>query len=174
MTPTQRKAMEQAMEALATLLDDARLVSNGTMAASALTTYMTDAEDAITALRAALAEQPAEQEPVADDQIRRIYDGATHAAAMAVFMTRMDAEQPDADDMGVSGWLQEAEDRVKRRATQPLESLLYTAPQPAKRVPLTDEQKQRIHNETGAGHALICLVESYIIESAHGTTGETK
>ena len=29
-------------------------------------------------------------------------------------------------------------------------------------VPLTDEQKQRIHNETGAGHSLICLVESYI------------
>lgn len=28
--------------------------------------------------------------------------------------------------------------------------------------PLTDEQKQAIHNATGAGHALICLVESYI------------
>ena len=27
---------------------------------------------------------------------------------------------------------------------------------------LTDEQKQEIHNQTGAGHALICLVESYI------------
>ena len=25
---------------------------------------------------------------------------------------------------------------------------------------LTDEQKQEIHNQTGAGHALICLVES--------------
>ena len=32
-------------------------------------------------------------------------------------------------------------------------------PQP---TPLTDEQKQAIHNETGAGHSLICLVESYI------------
>lgn len=30
------------------------------------------------------------------------------------------------------------------------------------RKPLTDDQKQAIHNETGAGHALICLVESYI------------
>ena len=29
-------------------------------------------------------------------------------------------------------------------------------------VPLTDEQKQQIHDATGAGHALICLVESYI------------
>ena len=28
--------------------------------------------------------------------------------------------------------------------------------------PLSDEQKQEIHNETGAGHALISLVESYI------------
>jgi len=27
---------------------------------------------------------------------------------------------------------------------------------------LTDEQKQEIHNQTGAGHALICLVESYV------------
>ena len=32
---------------------------------------------------------------------------------------------------------------------------------PAPVVPLTDEQKQRIHNETGAGHSLFCLVESY-------------
>ena len=28
--------------------------------------------------------------------------------------------------------------------------------------PLSDDQKQEIHNETGAGHALISLVESYI------------
>lgn len=33
--------------------------------------------------------------------------------------------------------------------------------------PLSDEQKQEIHNETGAGHALISLVESYITK---GTT----
>lgn len=31
-------------------------------------------------------------------------------------------------------------------------------------------QKQQIHNETGAGHALICLVESYLLE-AHGIKG---
>lgn len=37
---------------------------------------------------------------------------------------------------------------------------LYTTPQQSQ--PLTDEQKQHIHNQTGAGHALICLVESYI------------
>lgn len=35
------------------------------------------------------------------------------------------------------------------------------ASQPAQE-PLTDAQKQEIHNHTGAGHALICLVESYI------------
>ena len=39
-------------------------------------------------------------------------------------------------------------------------SVLYLAP--PHRKPLTDEQKQTIHNETGAGHSLICLVESYI------------
>lgn len=36
--------------------------------------------------------------------------------------------------------------------------------------PLTDGQKQRIHNETGAGHALICLVEGYVFDS-HGIKG---
>ena len=79
-------------------------------------------------LRAALA-QPAEVEPVADERASLIYDSATHAAAMAVFMTRMDAERPDSDDLGISGWLQEAEYRIKRRAKQSLESLLQTAPQ---------------------------------------------
>lgn len=42
---------------------------------------------------------------------------------------------------------------------------VLAAPQ---RQPLTDEQKQRIHNETGAGHSLICLVESYINEITKG------
>ena len=41
----------------------------------------------------------------------------------------------------------------------------YTSPQAAQ--PLSDEQKQEIHHETGAGHALISLVESYITK---GTT----
>ena len=49
-----------------------------------------------------------------------------------------------------------------------------TTPQPtqaqAGAVPLSAAQKQQIHNETGAGHALICLVESYLLE-AHGIKG---
>ena len=74
------------------------------------------------------------------------YDSATHAAAMAVFMTRMDSEQPDADDKGVSGWLQEAEERIKLRASQTL-SELVTTPQPQpKQEPaaLTDEEKTEL------------------------------
>ena len=47
---------------------------------------------------------------------------------------------------------------------------LYTAPQPVEREPLSAAQKQHIHNETGAGHALICLVESYLLD-AHGIKG---
>ena len=51
---------------------------------------------------------------------------------------------------------------------------LYTLPQPtqaqAVAVPLTAAQKQQIHNETGAGHALICIVESYLLE-AHNIKG---
>ena len=42
---------------------------------------------------------------------------------------------------------------------------LYTAPQPVAREPLTPAQKQHIHNETGAGHSLICLVESYLLDA---------
>ena len=47
---------------------------------------------------------------------------------------------------------------------------LYAAPQPVAREPLSAAQKQHIHNETGAGHALICLVESYLLD-AHGIKG---
>lgn len=59
-----REVMQQARDALASLLDDAKLVSSGMIAPSALTTYMIDAEDAIAALRAALAEQA---QPVASE-----------------------------------------------------------------------------------------------------------
>ena len=57
----------------------------------------------------------------------------------------------------------------------PSETPLYAAPQPVEREPLSAAQKQHIHNETGAGHALICLVESYLLDangikgSQHGT-----
>jgi len=69
-----------------------------------------------------------EQEHFGDADARTgIYDAATYASAMAVFMTRMDAEQPDADDKGVSGWLQDAEDRIRSRASQPLEKLISQA-----------------------------------------------
>ena len=47
---------------------------------------------------------------------------------------------------------------------------LYTAPQPVAREPLSAAQKQHIHNETGAGHSLICLVESYLLD-AHSIKG---
>ena len=47
---------------------------------------------------------------------------------------------------------------------------LYAAPQPVAREPLSAAQKQHTHNETGAGHALICLVESYLLD-ANGIKG---
>ena len=51
-----------------------------------------------------------------DVEGRRIAaEAENHACSLAVWMTRMDAESPDADDLGVSGWLQEAEERIKRR-----------------------------------------------------------
>lgn len=80
-----------------------------------------------------LVQDHARQQPrreLMDNEARRIYNEATYHASLAVFMTRMDAEHPDADDKGVSGWLQEAEYRVKRRITE--------------REPLTDEQIEKI------------------------------
>ena len=85
------------------------------------------------------AQAQAGLEATDSERNRRIYDAATHAAAIAVFMTRMDAEHPDADDKGVSGWLEEAEERVKQRASQSLGATLNNRPQQAAQVPLTDE-----------------------------------
>ena len=48
---------------------------------------------------------------------------------------------------------------------------VFAAHQPVAREPLSAAQKQHIHNETGAGHALICLVESYLLD-AHGIKGD--
>ena len=66
-----------------------------------------------------------------------------------------------------NGW-QENNPRLR------LVSRLYRTQQPTRAqagaVPLTAAQKQQIHNETGAGHALICLVESYLLE-AHNIKG---
>jgi hypothetical protein len=44
-----------------------------------------------------------------------------HACAIAVWMVKMEATEPDADDRGVAGWLDEAEQRVKRRAQRNLD-----------------------------------------------------
>lgn len=71
--------------------------------------------DKIVACHNSYTQQRHKREPLENEQARRIYNSATYSASMAVFMTRIDAEHPDADDKGVSGWLQEAEDRVKHR-----------------------------------------------------------
>lgn len=72
-----------------------------------------------------------------DNEARRIYNAATYHASLAVFMTRMDAENPDADDKGVSGWLQEAEDRVKRRITEAAHEIgQAAAPQQGEQEPV--------------------------------------
>lgn len=45
----------------------------------------------------------------------RAAEAERHACAIVVWMTKMDAVDSDADDKGVSGWLEEAEARVKAR-----------------------------------------------------------
>jgi hypothetical protein len=70
--------------------------------------------------------------------------------------TSPDVAREEADDMMATG-------RGEIYEVVPL----FTAP--PVREPLSPEQKQEIHNATGAGHALICLVESYLL-AHHGIT----
>ena len=72
-------------------------------------------------------------------------------------------------DCGCSTENQRLLDRIIDRIQQ--YDRANTAPQPVARLPLSAAQKQHIHNETGAGHALICLVESYLLD-AHGIKGD--
>lgn len=115
MTPTQRKAMEQALDGL---IESARLLG-ATQAKKGFGCY--SREDAVlerawhesiakhsTALRAALAEQPAEQEPVATVQ-QKVPEGVE--AHLHHFL--------------------------------PVGTKLYTAPQPAKQ-PLTEDEAKAI------------------------------
>lgn len=44
---------------------------------------------------------------------RDVEQGTRHACSIAVWMTLMDALEPDADDKGLDGWMREAEQRVK-------------------------------------------------------------
>ena len=47
-----------------------------------------------------------------------VAEAEQHACSIAVWMTKMDATADDADDKGVAGWLDEAEQRVKRRGAK--------------------------------------------------------
>ena len=49
-------------------------------------------------------------------QLLAAIEAERHACSIAVWMTKMDATDEDADDLGVAGWLEEAEQRVKNRS----------------------------------------------------------
>ena len=49
---------------------------------------------------------------------KMVAEAEQHACSIAVWMTKMDATADDADDKGVAGWLDEAEQRVKRRGVK--------------------------------------------------------
>ncbi len=53
------------------------------------------------------------------DACKKAADAERHACSIVVWMAAMEASEPDSDDLGVSGWLQEAETRIKRRAGTP-------------------------------------------------------
>lgn len=64
-----------------------------------------------------------QQEPVASKQtftraeVIRAIEAERHACSIAVWMTLMEATEPDADDKGLAGWMTEAEQRIKNRSS---------------------------------------------------------
>lgn len=120
MTPTQRAAMEQALEKL-------KAIASGEDYGK-LTTVIDE-------VSAALAEQPAE--PVA---WQGVYDPT---------------------------------DLYWRKPPQTDVRPLYTAPQPGKRVPLTEEQIDALWLDSISG-PLTATKFARTIERAHGITGETE
>lgn len=46
---------------------------------------------------------------------KTVAEAERHACSIAVWMTLQDALEPDADDMGLDGWMREAEARIKAR-----------------------------------------------------------
>ena len=71
-----------------------------------------------------MVRRPAQQqEPVASKQtftraeVIRAIEAERHACSIAVWMTLMEATEPDADDKGLAGWMTEAEQRIKNRSS---------------------------------------------------------
>jgi len=99
----------------------------------------------IRAIEAKLREKNAcpqpEQQPLTMDHVhamcRTAGETENHACAIAVWMTKQDAVADDADDKGVAGWLDEAENRIKSRCRMRIPSATPNAPA---QQPLTDEQ----------------------------------
>lgn len=74
---------------------------------------------------ASVAAVSAPQQPAAQSEPKQTFtrkeliaaiEAERHACSIAVWMTKMDAVDPGADDRGVAGWLEEAEQRIKNRS----------------------------------------------------------
>ena len=50
-------------------------------------------------------------------EVIRAIEAERHACSIAVWMTLMEATEPDADDKGLAGWMTEAEQRIKNRSS---------------------------------------------------------
>ena len=126
-----KEAMKLALEALEHMLEDAKQ--------ERLTVeYWNECVDAITALREALAEQPAQQEPVAYAVYHRKGGGKS--------LHWPEQHSPDGD------------------ANEYQLVPLYTSP-PAQRKPLTDEQIYDMYNEPRSDAEMVEFARA--IEAAH-------
>ncbi len=96
--------------------------------------------------RAALAAQPAE--PVATKQtftraeVIAAIEAERHACSLAVWMTLMDAIDPGADDLGLDGWMREAEQRIKNRSANDPEAAPQPPAQPPQAVELAEVMRR--------------------------------
>lgn len=182
MTPTQRAAMEQALEALGALTAKGRVPPTGLV--------FSKAQASAASLRAALAEQPAELEPwypghppfpqdqewfiaetVYGDRVclRSLDEGREHKGSYA--FTTADGTYLKAEV--VRRWMQFPD-------CEYLPPSAPEAPQPAKRVPLTEEEIDILYGEHcgDGGPTAICQQFARAVLSAYerknGFTGETE
>ena len=188
MTPTQRATLEQALESLLELVPDPQIDFG-----PAYEGAKQRRKKSITALRAALAEQPAEQEPVAHDKdlLERLYwefdrqRKKTEEERLAfkgkmrfyasdfrrVSIGKAAFSQSATDDMmNLADRLGNEYDDVDPKAWK---HLLVYAPQPVKREPLTDEEVLKAWSPEPSRPVMDknkVLTFARDIEQAHGIT----
>jgi hypothetical protein len=148
-----RTAAQQALEALECVDLQSLVPDYGSGHYSVARSDGPQVKSAITALRAALEEE-------AQQRFSDVYQEIEAALAEPVQLKEHCLWARNGNEP--CPHVQQAEPVQEPVAWSHINGTSDTKWHPPQRKPLTDEQKQAIHNVTGASHSLICLVESYI------------